>query len=805
MFTALTLLMLAIGIGANTAVFSVVNAILLKPLPFHDPDRLIAIWAKPQKQTLKEWPMSPAAYFTFRDEGKVFQDVTLWSVGWDNMTGNGEPELVDALYVDDGFLPLLGVRPMLGRWFSRQDDSPGPATVILMNDYWRRKFGGDPSVIGRRIMVDGESAEIIGVMPPGFWFMDKHAAVIAPYQWDRAKVFIGQFGFQALARLKPGETLASASVDVGRMFPIMVDRFPPQPGMTKQMAQSLALHPIVRPLKSDLVGDIGKLLWVLMGAIGAVLLIACANVTNLLLVRSEGRRQELAIRAALGAGWWPIAKELLLESVVLGVSGGLLGVGVAYGALRLLAVIDPGNLPRLDQIRIDPTVLLFSLSISLVAGVLSALIPVFKYSGAHLAGVLREGGRNASEGRERHRARNLLVIVQVALAMVLLIGSGLMLRTASALRQVRTGFTRPSQILTMQISMPDAEIPKQELALQSYYLILEKVKAIPGVDLASISTGMTMDGSRMMGYGSPIFAADQPYSGGGFPPVRRFKYISPGYFKTMGNSLVTGRDLTLTDVFEARPVAIVSEALARELWHEPGAAIGKRIQEVPNAPWREIVGVAGNERDEGPGYAAPAIVYLPSMVRNLFHQEVVLGRDQFFAIRSRQANSAKLLNEVRQAVWSVNGNLPLSKVRTMQEIYDQAMARPSFALAMLTIAAGMALLLAVVGIYGVISYAVSQRTREIGIRVALGAPQQSVRLLFVRECLLLIVVGLGGGAAGAAALSSLMTSLLFDVSPLDAATYLIVSAVLAAAALLASYIPARRATTIEPMDALRAE
>jgi predicted permease len=805
MFTVLTLLTLAIGIGANTAVFSVVNAILLKPLPFHDPDRLIAIWAKPQKQTLKEWPMSPAAYFTFRDEGKVFQDVTLWSVGWDNMTGNGEPELVDALYVDDGFLPLLGVRPTLGRPFSRQDDSPGPATVILMNDYWRRKFGADPSVIGRRIMVDGESAEIIGVMPPGFWFMDKHAAVIAPYQWDRAKVFIGQFGFHALARLKPGETLASASVDVGRMFPIMVDRFPPQPGMTKQMAQSLALQPIVRPLKSDLVGDIGKLLWVLMGAIGAVLLIACANVTNLLLVRSEGRRQELAIRAALGAGWWPIAKELLLESVVLGVSGGLLGVGVAYGALRLLAVIDPGNLPRLDQIRIDPTVLLFSLSISLVAGVLSASIPVFKYRGAHLAGVLREGGRNASEGRERHRARNLLVIVQVALAMVLLIGSGLLLRTASALRQVPTGFTRPRQILTMQISVPDAETPKQELALQSFYGILEKVNAIPGVEFACISTGMTMDGSRMMGYGSPIFAADQTYSDGGIPPVRRFKYISPAYFKTMGNTLVAGRDLTLTDIFEARPVAIVSEALARELWRQPAAALGKRIQEVPNAPWREIVGVAGNEHDEGPDHAASAIVYLPTMVRNLFHHEVVLGRDQFFAVRSRQANSAKLLNDVRQAVWSVNRNLPLAKVRTMQEIYDQAVARPSFALVMLTIAAGMALLLGVVGIYGVISYAVSQRTREIGIRMALGAPQQSVRLLFVRECLLLIVVGLVCGVAVAAALSSLMTSLLFDVSPLDAATYLTVSAVLAAAALLASYIPARRATTIEPMEALRAE
>lgn len=403
------------------------------------------------------------------------------------------------------------------------------------------------------------------------------------------------------------------------------------------------------------------------------------------------------------------------------------------------------------------------------------------------------------------------MVVQVALAVVLLIGSGLMLRTASALKQVPPRFTQPRQILTMQISIPDqtsilnAEVPVQEAATRVYYEILDRIKAIPGVESASISNGMTMDGSRVLGFGGSIFMADRTYGAGEPPPLRRFKYVSPGYFKTMGNPLLAGRDLTLTDIQEARPVGVVSEALARELWHEPAAALGQRIQEVPKARWREIVGVAGNEHDEGPGHKASAIVCWPIPMRHFFQREIVIARDQLLGIRSVQGDATKLLKYVRQAVWSVNKNIPLAKVRTMQEIYNKSMARPSFALVMLAIAAGMSLLLSVVGIYGVISYAVSQRAREIGIRIALGASPRSVRMRFIREGSLLIAIGLVCGLAAATALSRLMTSLLFEVRPLDPATYLTVSAVLAATALLASYIPARRATKIEPMEALWAE
>ena len=803
MFTVITLITLAIGIGANTAIFSVLNGVLLKPLPYPDPDRLVGVWETAHLQGMQEVNASPATYFTFREESRTFQDIGLWRYDSVNITGTGEPEQIDALDITDGLLPILGGQPIRGRWFTHKDDSPGsPKTVILSYGYWQRKFGGDPSVVGRRIVVDGEASEIIGILPPGFRFMNSTAALIEPLQLDRAKVFIGNFSYRAVARLKPGVTLAQANADVARMLPMMLDKFPPAPGISIKMFQEARFGPSVRPLKVDVIGDIGKVLWVLMATIAVVLFIACANVANLMLVRAEGRQQELAIRAALGAGWSRIARELLLESVALGVAGGLAGVGLAYAALKLLVSIGPANLPRLESISIDPAVLLFTLAISLVAGLLFGLIPVFKYAGPRLNAALRQGGRNSSDGRERHRARSVLVVVQVALALVLLIGSGLMIRTVRALKQVPPGFTQPEQILTLHVSIPDAEVPKPEQAARTYNNILEKVAAIPGVTAVGLTNSITMDGNTD---NDPIFAADKSYADGQVPAMRRHKFISPGFFKAMGNPLLAGRDLTWTDIYETRRVVLVSESLARELWRDPAAALGKQVRENPKAPWREVVGVVGNERDDGADHKATAIVYWPMMLRDFWGQPLIVQRGQAFAIRSTRTGSASLLNEVRRAVWSVNPDLPIAGVRTMQEVYDRSMARTAFTLVMLSIAAGMALLLGIVGIYGVISYAVSQRTREIGIRIALGAPPQSVRQMFVREGLLMTAIGVVCGLAAAAGLTRLMKALLFEVSPLDPATYCAVSLVLAAAALLASYIPARRATTIEPVEALRVE
>jgi predicted permease len=803
MFTAITLITLAVGIGANTAIFSVLSGVLLKPLPYPNSDQLVGVWETAPGLGIKDLNASPATYFTFREEGRTFQDIGLFRSDSVNITGVGEPEQVASMTVTDGTLPILGVQPIRGRWFTRKDDLPGsPETVMLAYGYWQRKFGGDESIIGRRILVDGEAREVIGIMPRSFAFMDRNAALFLPFQFDRGKAFIGNFSFRAIARLKAGFSIAQANADEARMFPIMMRKFPPAPGISLQMFEQARLGPSIRPLQVDVVGDIGKVLWVLMGTVGAVLFIACANVANLMLVRTEGRQQELAIRAALGAGWSRIAQELLMESVALGAAGGALGVALAYAALRLLVAVGPANLPRIDEISIDPPVLLFTVIISLLAGLLFGLIPVFKYVGPQLGSALRQGGRNSSDGRERHRARSVLVIVQVSLALVLLISSGLMIRTVQALKRVQPGFTDPTQILTLHVSIPDAQAPKPEQVIRTYNNILEKIAAIPGVASVGLSNSITMDGSND---NDPIFAADKTYAESQIPPLRRFKYVSPGFFKTMGNPLLAGRDLTWTDTYEKRPVVLVSENLARELWHDPSAALGKQVRESPKAAWREVIGVVGNERDDGVDQKANTTVYWPMLIKDYWGQPLMAQRGQAFAIRSSRTGSASFLNEVRRAVWSVNPDLPVANVRTVQEIYDRSLARTSFTLVMLTIAGGMALLLGIVGIYGVISYSVSQRTREIGIRIALGAPQQTVRKMFVREGLTLTAIGVACGLVAALALTRLMASLLFEVSPLDPATYGAVSAILVAAAMVASYVPAHRATMIEPVEALRVE
>ena len=802
-FSLLAVFTLAIGIGANAAIFSVVDGVLVKALPYPHPDEIVAVDHRAPGVKLESAGSAPFLYFTYRDQMKTVQDVGLWRPETASITGIGDPEQIPTIDVTDAVLPLLGVQPALGRLFTRADDMPGsPQTMILAYGYWKARFGGDPSVVGRRVLADGQPRDVIGVMPESFRFLDRDASAFLPMRLDRNNTFLGNFSYRSLARVRPGATPDAVAADAARLVPVAIGAFPPFPGFSAKLFQDVHLAPVIRPLKDDIVGDIGRVLWVLMGTIAVVLLIACANVANLLLVRTDGRQQELAIRAALGAGRGRIAKELIVESVVLGVAGGLVGLGLAYAGVRLLVAIAPTNLPRLHEIAIDLPVVLFTFVVSIVAGLLFGAIPVLKYAGPRINAALRAGGRTLSDSRDRHRARNGLVVAQVALALVLLVGSGLMIRTFLALRHVDPGFTKPDELLTVRISIPSTAVKDPVDLVRAQQAIADRFAALPGVTSVGMTSTIPMDGQ---GRTDAIFVEDRPLPEGQLPPLRRFKFIAPGLLQTMGNRLVAGRDLAWEDVYGMRRVALVSEGLARELWNEPQAALGKRIRDTNTSPWREIVGVVGDERTDGVDHKAPAVVCWPLLMDDFSGDKPAAMRTVAFVVRSPRAGSGGLLADVGRAVWSVNPNLPLARVRTMQEIYDKSLARTSFTLVMLSIAGTMALLLGVAGLYGVISYAVSQRTREIGIRMALGARAGEVTRMFVDQGIRLAAIGIAVGLGAAVALTRLMASLLFDVNPVDPLTYIAVALGLVSAAVLASYVPAVRAATIDPADALRAE
>jgi predicted permease len=793
MFTLATLLTLALGLGANTAIFSIVDTVLLKPLPFREPDRLVGLWQTAPGVDIADLNGSLADYVTYREESRTLADAALWKGGAFTVAGSAEPERVDGLMATFRLLPLLGVQPLLGRPFAERDDQDGsPEVAMLGYGYWQRRFGGDRGVVGRRVIVDGTAREIIGILPENFWFMDARHDVLLPIRFDRAKVRLAGYNFQAVGRLRPGVDLNAVDADVARMIGIELQRLPPPPGMSVKMMEEARLGPKVRPLIADLVGDIGKSLWVVMATIGIVLLIACANVANLLLVRTEGRAQELAVRAAIGAGRGRLAREMLVESLLLALLAGAAGLGLAVAALKVGLSLTPARLPRLELIAIDATAVAFTLGLSVVAGLAFGAIPVLKRSRIRLTEALRSGGRNASAGRDRNVTRNTLTIVQVALAVVLLVGSGLMIRTFQSMRRVQPGFTDPGTLQTLRIAIPRAAAGDAAKLLVMQQGLVERLASLPGVSAASL-----MDGLPMTGFSSqdPIFASDRTYAANAIPPLRRFVTTSPGTFRVLGTPLVAGREYDWTDIHQKRSVVLISENFAREYWGSASAAIGKRIRENSNDPWSEVIGVAADVRHDGVDRPAPSTVYWP--LRD--------APTTTLLIRGPRAGTESYSAEIRRTVAALSASVPITQMQTMQAVYDKSMARTAFTLSLLAISGGMALLLAVVGIYAVISYTVAQRTREIGIRMALGAEQGRVKLMFVRNGLLWAGIGAAAGLVAAVPLSQLMSALLFEVKPIDPVTYAAVAIGLLGAAALASYLPARRVTRIHPVEALRAE
>ncbi len=805
-FAATVLLTIAIGIGANTAVFSVVNSVLLKPLPYPDAGRLVALWLNAPGATgltsfQKGLPLSGSMYFAFSENNRTFESLGAWISSKANVTGLARPEEVNTILITDGVLQALGVPPITGRELTAADQVPnGPKNVMLAYGYWQRRFGGERTVVGHTIVIDSQARTIVGVMPRGFRVVDQDFDILVPFAFVRNQQTLAGFGLQGIGRLKPGVTIAQANADITRTIPIWMDSFSNGPGSDSHWYVKWKITPDFHSLKQEVVGNVGSVLWVVMGTIGLVLLIACVNVANLLLVRAEARQGELSIRAALGAGRGRIARELLLESVLLGLIGGVLGIAVAAAGLGLLVSIGPSNLPRLNEISLDAGSLLFTLVLSVVSGLFFGSIPAWKYS-RRQASVSLGATRTVSASRERHRSRNILVILQVAIALVLLVCAVLMIRTFKQLLAVDPGFSDPSHLQTLRVAIPGSSVADSHMLVRIENNIADKLASVPGVTSVGFAQVAPMDGIRH-GW-DHIYVEGTTYTGD--PPIRFYNYISPDYFHALGTRIVAGRDFIWNEIYGMQPKVIISENMAKEEWGSAAAAIGKRIMSYRPYLY-EVIGVVQDVHYNGVDEKAPAIVYWPLIRGNPWPgSSVYTPGSVTFVVRSSRAGTQAFLNEVQQAVWSVNADLPVASPHTMQEIYSKSMARTSFTFVMLGIAAAMALALGIIGIYGVISYAVSQRTREIGIRLALGAQKHELRWMFVRSALALAGVGIVIGLGAAAAVARLMRTLLFGVSPLDPLSFAAVPLILAVAAAVASFLPACRVAAVNPVDAMKVE
>lgn len=794
-FSAIAILSLALGIGANCAIFSILNAVLIRPLPYPQAGALLGVSNRLviHGQVFENADLSAGMYAACKFNATVFENFGVWTTGAATLSGIGDPEQLATVNATQGVLPTLRVPPHLGRWFTVEDDTPeSPNTVILSYGYWQRKFGGDPRIIGRTVVIDFVPREVIGVMPQDFRFVNVSPDIFLPQRFPKTIIGPEAFNYAGIGRLKPGVTIAMANQDVARVWKAWG-----QTAGTAKMLDALSISPNLRPLKKDVVGDVGSVLTLLMGALGLVLLLVCANVANLVLVRAQSRREEFAIRAALGAGWERIARELLVESLTLGILGGALGLLVAYAGLRMLVAGGLASLPRLTEVSIDGASLAFTFGCVIACSLLFGVAAVLRCG---IPGRL-QAARGATQGTEQLRAQNAFVVTQVALAFVLLVAAGLITRSFLAMRAVKPGFTHPEWIQMTRIAIPSALTPDPEQVIRMQAGIVTRISSIPGVTAVGFASGLPMETEYKNG--NPIGVEGK--TTGELPPNRDVRTISPGLLATQGTRLVAGRDFAWDDIFGQRRVAIVSENMARANWREPPNAVGKILLNGGNRI--EVVGVAEDVHVAGANQPAPEIVYLRMGVMPPYRPggEAIVRRGATFAIRTERAGTESFIREVSAAIHGVGPSLPLAKVRTLNDVYRQSMARTSFTLVLLGIAGSIALMLSVVGVYGVIAYAAAQRRREVSIRLALGAQPKALKWVFVRKGLVLNFAGSAAGLGLAMALSRFVTSMLFGVKPLDVPAYLAAGLLIAAAAMMASYLPAHRAASVDPMETLREE
>ncbi|HEY6271768.1 MAG TPA: ABC transporter permease [Terriglobales bacterium] len=789
-FAAVAILTLALGIGANTAIFSVVDAVLLRPLPYKDPGRLVVVLH------YGEYPVAPANFLDWQRQNHVFESMGAAEYWTPNLTGVDQPEHLWALHVTSNIFPMLGVQPQLGRTSAPEEDQKGREhEVVLGYRLWQRRFGGDPKIVGQTMTLDGEKYAVVGVMPAAFKFAPfwaTKAALWAPLALgDRAASRDGN-SLRIFARLKPGITLEQARAEMATITGRLEKEYP---GTNRDIA--------VVSLKERVVGNIRPALIVLVVAVVFVLLIACANVAHMLLARAAARQKEIAVRTALGAGRSRVIRQFLTESLLLAFVGAGAGLLLAVWGVRVLVALSPAGIPRVATIALDGRVLLFMLAVSVLTGVAFGLVPALQSSAVDLNDSLKEGGRGSTEGIRRNRFRNLLVVSESALALILLVGAGLMIRSLFALQAIDPGFN-PHKLLTMVVSVTGSEAGQPAQRAPYYQRLLQQIRALPGVRSASAINHLPLAGD-IWDRGFSIEGKPIPRPGEELAAV--YRVVLPGYFHTMNLPILRGRDVTVSDNLNSPGVVVVNEALARYCW--PGEdALGKRItmDDLLKKPkWLTVVGVVKDARQRDWAAVPDIEMYLPYLQRGDYLEDTRSWVSYLTLVVRTSGDPARLTPAISSEIWALDKNVTISEVQTMDQVISDATAQPRFYLLLLGTFAAVALVLAAVGIYGVMSYSVSRRTHEIGIRMALGAREGDVLRLVTGQGMVLALAGAGAGLAGALGLARLMSSLLYGVRPDDPLTYAGVALVLAAVALLANYAPARRATKVDPMVALRHE
>jgi putative ABC transport system permease protein len=787
-FSIVAVLTLALGIGANSAIFSVVNGVLLKPLPYAEPDRLVGLYHLFDGHRAT---MSGPNFTDVRKLSKTLSDAAAIARSRVILTGQGEPVRLDGAEVSASLFNLLGVRPILGRTFNDDENQPGHNKVaVLSYGLWQQRFGGDRRVLGRRITLDGMPIEVVGIMPKDFAY-PAGRVIWTPLEYTEQFTTSqrGAWYLSAVGRVKTGIPIEQATAEIQTIGKQLAKQYP-------DMNEGLGFTAI--SLHEAMVGDIRQAVFVLLGAVGFVLLIACTNVANLLLARAATRETEMAVRSALGAGRGRLVRQLLTESAILGAAGGALGLLLAIWGVDALISLEPQGIPRLSEIRIDTTVASFTLALSIATGLLFGLVPAFHSTSASLSGSLKEAGRGALTTRGGARMRGALVIAEMALAVMLLAGAGLLIRSFTKLASVDPGF-HATQALTFELSLPDSRYEKEPQQVGFFDQLLPRLRAIPGVQSAAAAMSLPLSGSNFV---LTFEVAGRPPVPPSQQPAMQIRVATPEYFQTIGIPLKRGRSFTEDDRLGSPPVVLITESAARQYFPNEDP-IGKKItlgwgrgKGTPRAGG-EVVGIVGDVKEAGLDEAEPPQLYMPYRQWPVQSMSIVL---------KTAVPPATVTDAARRAVYATDPNMPAANVRTLEQIVARSISQPRFYTTLLAIFAGLALVLAAIGIFGVLSYAVAQRTREIGIRMALGAQGRTVLGLVVRQALLLAAAGVGIGVILALGLSrSLVSKMLFSTSPHDAATFVSVAALLGAVALVASYIPARRATRVDPIVALRAE